>query len=162
MQMSPKRKIATYAVAATAVVSGGVGTLLTVMASGANAAPGITTGRAGVARVDDVAIAAQALGIDVTALRTELAAGKSISQVATEKGLDVQAAIDAIIAADTEAIDDAVAAGKLTQAAAEARKADLPAHVEAEVERVGFKGGGKRHGRHAPSTGTAPSATTTS
>ena len=113
----------------------------------------------GVARVDDVAVAAQAIGMPAEELRTALQGGKSIAQVAQERNVDVQKVIDAIIAADTTAIEQAVTDGKLTRAQADERKAGLPAHVKAEVERVGFGGhGGPGKGRHGPA-GT-PSAST--
>jgi hypothetical protein len=190
MHLSPKKRIATYAVAATAVMSAGAGTLAALTADGAQAADTTTPttaaaataaapaddlppppdggpgDRGGVAHIDDVAIAATALGLDPAALKTELAAGKSISQVAKEKGLDVQKAIDAITAADTRAIDDAVTAGTLPADQAATMKAGLTAHVTDEVNRVGFGAHmGRGHGGPPPqgsaSTSATPSSVTT-
>ena len=105
----------------------------------------------GVARVDDIAVAAQVIGIPAEELRTALQGGKSMAQVAQERNVDVQRVIDAMIAADTSAIDKAVTDGRLTQAQADERKAGLPAHVKAEVERVGLRGPGDRgKGWHGP------------
>src|SRR3954470_13222462 len=52
--------------------------------------------------------AATALGITPEELRTELEAGKTIAQVANEKGVDVQKVIDALVAEATTRITDAV------------------------------------------------------
>src|SRR3954447_26598046 len=46
----------------------------------------------------DLETAATALGITPDELRTELEAGKTIAQVAGEKGVDVQTVIDALVA----------------------------------------------------------------
>jgi len=52
--------------------------------------------------------AATALGITADELKTELQAGKTIADVATEKGVDVQKVIDAIVAAETANITERV------------------------------------------------------
>ncbi len=52
--------------------------------------------------------AATALGITTDELKTELVAGKTISDVATEKGVDVQTVIDAIVAEQTASITQRV------------------------------------------------------
>ena len=52
--------------------------------------------------------AATALGITTDELKTELQAGKTIADVATEKGVDVQTVIDAIVAAETANITERV------------------------------------------------------
>lgn len=175
---SAKKRIATYAVAGVAAVGGGIGGLLLAVGPGASAqtadpsstvpapapAPGAERGpRGGMARPDDVAVAAQAIGMTTEELRTQLQAGKTIAAVAQEKGVDVQKVIDATIAADTKAIDEALAAGRITQAQADERKAGLAAHVKEEVERVGFGGKGGHGPRPAgtASTSATPSAITT-
>lgn len=156
MKTSPKKRIATYAVAGTAVLSGGIGSALAVFAGGADAADSATPsaaatpaprdGRPERPHVDDVAVAATALGLDPAALRSELEAGKSIRQVVTEKGLDVQKAIDAIIAA---------------------HEAGLADHVKDEVDRVGLGHHPGGRGHHGPrpqgsaDTSATPSSTTT-
>ena len=52
--------------------------------------------------------AATALGITADELKTELEAGKTIADVATEKGVDVQTVIDAIVAEQTADITQRV------------------------------------------------------
>ncbi|MGI9120660.1 MAG: hypothetical protein ACR2G7_11170 [Acidimicrobiales bacterium] len=165
--MSAKKRIATYAVAATAALSGGVGGLLVAFGPGAaaqTAEPSTTTTEPpapshegprhdGVVRPDDVAVAAEAIGITTEELRTQLQADKSISAVAKEKGVDLQKVIDAIIAADTKAIDEAVAAGRLTQAQADTKKSGLAAHVLEEVDHVGLGCPGPGGPGHGPGHG---------
>lgn len=85
----------------------------------------------------DLDSAASALGITSDALRTELQSGKSIAEVAREKGVDPQKVIDAIVAAETARIDQAVTAGHLTQAQADAEKSQLTQRVTAQVDRAG-------------------------
>lgn len=52
--------------------------------------------------------AATALGITTDELKTELEAGKTIADIATEKGIDVQTVINAIVAAETANITERV------------------------------------------------------
>ena len=109
----------------------------------------------GVARPNDVAVAAGALGISESDLQTALQGGKSISQVASDKGVDAQKVIDALVAADTKAIDQAVTDGKLTQAQADQMKSNLKAHVQDEIDRTGFGGHGPHDGGAPPAAPTA-------
>ncbi|MCU1374811.1 MAG: hypothetical protein JWO68_2097 [Actinomycetia bacterium] len=81
----------------------------------------------------DLGAAATALGMSEADLQTALQGGKTIAQVAKDKGVDVQKVIDAVIAAQSAQLDQAVTDGKLTQAQATARKADLKARVTALV-----------------------------
>lgn len=63
-------------------------------------------GRGG--RGGGVDAAATALGITTEELKTELEAGKTIADVATDKGVDVQAVIDSIVAEQTANITQRV------------------------------------------------------
>jgi hypothetical protein len=58
---------------------------------------------------------AESLGIEEDELRSELADGKTIAEIAEEQGVDVQDVVDAIVAAHQERLDEAVADGDLTQ-----------------------------------------------
>lgn len=69
------------------------------------------------------------LGIDTETLVTELRAGKSLADIATENGVEPQAVIDAIVAEATTQIDQAVTDGKIDADRAEQVKADLVDHV---------------------------------
>jgi polyhydroxyalkanoate synthesis regulator phasin len=60
-------------------------------------------------------IAADELGMSLTELLTELQDGKSMADVATDKGVDVQEIVDAYIAQVKESLDEAVADGRITQ-----------------------------------------------
>ena len=75
----------------------------------------------GVGHADIQAVITTTLGIDTATLQTQLKAGKTLADIA---GTKKQALIDAIVAAETKAIDAAVTAGTLTQAAATTIKAD--------------------------------------
>jgi uncharacterized protein YidB (DUF937 family) len=99
--------------------------------------------------------AATALGITPTELRTALESGKTIAQVAKDKGVDVQKVIDALVAAGSAQIDQAVTAGKLTQAQATTRKAELKDRITALVNEPRRAGGHRfRHGRDADGAST--------
>jgi polyhydroxyalkanoate synthesis regulator phasin len=58
---------------------------------------------------------AESLGIEEDELRSELADGKTIAEIAEEQGVDVQDVVDDIVAAHRERLDEAVADGDLTQ-----------------------------------------------
>jgi hypothetical protein len=89
--------------------------------------------------------AANALGMSPDDLRTELESGKTIAQVAGEKGVDVQTVIDAIVADASSHLDEAAAAGKITADEAAARKAELPTRIADLVNNGGPKGGPGHH-----------------
>jgi hypothetical protein len=95
--------------------------------------------------------AATALGISEADLRTELRNGKTIAEVAKDKGVDVQKVIDALVADATEHIDQAVTDEKLTAERAAAIKEGLADRITRLVNEGGrFKGGhppfGERNG----------------
>lgn len=62
-----------------------------------------------------ISIAADELDVSVTELLTELQDAKSIADVASDKGVDLQVIIDACMAEVKESLDDAVADGRITQ-----------------------------------------------
>lgn len=107
---------------------------------------------------DDLTAAATTLGMTEADLTTALQGGKTLADVAKDKGVDLQKVIDAIVAADKAEIAAAVKAGTMTQAQADNRLANLSAHVTDEVNGVaggpGHRGG---PGGHGPGVG-APSA----
>jgi hypothetical protein len=90
--------------------------------------------------------AATALGVTADELRTALRAGKSIAEVAGEKGVAVDKVIAALVTANEARLAQAVTDGKLTQAQADARKADLKARITDMVNGK-FPLGGRR-GHH--------------
>jgi len=62
-----------------------------------------------------ISIAADELGLSLTELLTELQDGKSVADIAAEKGVEVQDIVDAYLAAVKESLDEAVADGRITQ-----------------------------------------------
>ena len=97
--------------------------------------------RQGVAGPPHVAIAATALGIGEADLLGALRSGKSIAEVAKDKGVDGQKAVDALVAERKARLDADVANGRLTRADADAKLADHAAKAKADVERKGLPGG---------------------
>jgi AraC-like DNA-binding protein len=63
--------------------------------------------------------AAEYLGLTESQLRSELAGGKSLAQIAEDHGKPVDGLVDALVAAAKERLDTAVSAGRLTQAQAD-------------------------------------------
>ena len=127
-----------------------------------------------------LALIATTLGTDTNTVLTRLKAGESLATIA---GAKKDALITALVADETKRIDAAVTAGKITAAQATTLKANLVAHVTAEVNAVpplggkgkiggdrGDKGGRGHDGRHGGKGGPmggapkipAPTATTSS
>ncbi|MFN8104731.1 MAG: hypothetical protein U0U69_09735 [Acidimicrobiia bacterium] len=106
-----------------------------------------------------LAAAATAIGIDESTLRSELQAGKSIAQVASDHGVDAQTVIDAIVADAQAHLAQEVADGRITQDQADQKAADLAARVTAMVNGqmpAGPAGGG--HGGPPPPTSGSSSS----
>jgi hypothetical protein len=96
--------------------------------------------------------AATALGITPEELRTELQAGKSLATIAGEKGVEVSKVVDALVADAKAHLAQAVADGRLTQAQADERSADLEARITEMVNHVGRPHDG--HRRPGPGAGS--------
>jgi hypothetical protein len=77
--------------------------------------------------------AADAIGISADELRSALTDGSSLADVAAAHDVDVQAVIDALVAEATTHLDEAVENGRLTEAEAAERAADLEEHITARV-----------------------------
>ncbi|HIC88738.1 MAG TPA: hypothetical protein EYP04_04985, partial [Anaerolineae bacterium] len=77
-----------------------------------------------------VAIAADQLGLSVDELVAELQTGKSIAELAEEKGVEVQTIVDAIVAPRAEKLAEAVANGRITQEQADR----MLSHMEEMVQ----------------------------
>jgi polyhydroxyalkanoate synthesis regulator phasin len=76
------------------------------------------------------------LGMSQKDLMVELRSGKSIADVARDKGVDPQKVIDDVVGAITTKIDQRVADGKLDQAKADTMKQHLSQRVTDFVNRV--------------------------
>lgn len=95
----------------------------------------------------DAAIVAKSLGITTDELSTELRSGKSIAAIATEKGVDVNSIVRALVDEQNTRLAAAVTAGKMTQAEADAKKADVTQRVADRVNSTPGEKGGFGHGR---------------
>jgi len=84
----------------------------------------------------DLAAAATALGLSPADLRTALQSGKSLAQVAQDKGVPVATLVDALVAREKTEIAKAVTDGRITQAQADTRLAGLTARVTERVSAV--------------------------
>jgi hypothetical protein len=110
--------------------------------------------------------AATALGITADELRTELQSGKTIAQVAGDKGVDVQTVIDAMVAQLKTHLDEEVASGEHTQAEADQKLADATTRITEQVNNAmptGGRGPGGPggFGGHGGPDGQAPDQGTT-
>jgi len=90
---------------------------------------------------------AELVGTDVDGLKTALAEGKTLGEIAEENGVDAQTVIDALVVKANERIDAAVEAGKLTDEEAETKKSEAATRIEDVVnngfDRDGMRGWGK-------------------
>ncbi|MCU1486973.1 MAG: hypothetical protein JWN67_3719 [Actinomycetia bacterium] len=92
---------------------------------------------------------ASALGMTEADLRTALQGGKSIADIAKDKGVDVDTLVTKLVDAAGKKIDQAVTDGKLTQDQATKLKSALKERITALVDGSrppGGPGGGGRHG----------------
>jgi hypothetical protein len=103
-------------------------------------------------------VAAKALGIDASELRTDLQSGKTIAQVAKAKGVDVQTVIDALVSDMQSHLADAVSSGRLTQAQADQMKAHATERATALVN--GERPDGPPPGMGAPGGSSSTSGST--
>jgi hypothetical protein len=107
---------------------------------------------------------AESLGMTQEELRDALRDGRTVADVAGERGVDVQVVVDAIVAAQRARVDEAVAAGELTQERADeilgGAEERATALVEGELRmRDGRRGhdgpfGGERRGHDEGDTTT--------
>ena len=79
--------------------------------------------------------AAKALGMTPQQLMQEMRSGKSITDIAKAKNVDVKTVRDAVIAAEKAAIDQAVKDGKLTQTQADKLKDALTKNADKILDR---------------------------
>jgi len=103
--------------------------------------------------------AAAYLGVTEAALRASLESGKTLAEVAKEKGKSVDGLIAALVADKTKELDAAVAAGRLTKAQRDELAANLKERVTAHVNGERPAGEPRLHGhggfRGGPGFGSA-------
>lgn len=96
-------------------------------------------------------LAAETIGITTEELVTALREGSSIAEVAAANNVEAQTVIDAMVAQLQSKLNEAVAAGKITQERADAIAADAPARITELVN--GTRPFGRGH--HGPGLRTA-------
>jgi AraC-like DNA-binding protein len=96
--------------------------------------------RGGVKGADPAALATF-LGMQPADLRTALSGGKTLAQVAQEKGKSRDELKTFLTNQERTKLSQAVAAGRLTQAQADARLTQFTGQLDALIDRTGPKGG---------------------
>jgi predicted DNA-binding protein (UPF0251 family) len=94
----------------------------------------------------DLSTAADYLGLSEAALRTQLESGKTLADVAEARHKPVDGLVDALAAVAKEKLDDAVAAGRLTQAQADEVVGEIEDRIASLVNGTGPEG--PPRGRH--------------
>lgn len=104
-------------------------------------------GRGGFGRGMGADVVADALGLTVDELVAAVRDGQTIAEIAAAEGVDVQVVIDAMVAEVETRLDEAVAAGNLTQDEADAHLATATEKITDAVQNGGFGMGRGGHGR---------------
>ena len=107
----------------------------------------------------DTSVVAKAIGISEADLQTALQGGKTVAQVAAANNVKLQVVIDALVADGQSELDAAVKAGTITQALADAEKAELTQRATDQAN-GSFQGGPGAHGPGGPGMGGRVEATT--
>lgn len=135
------------------MMGGGFGRGSMMMQGGFGAANGSQQGpmmgmgpRWGGAAGSLVTVAAAQLGMTPAELLVELQAGKTIAQVAGEKGVAVETIVEAFVAGRAEQLAQLVANGQLTQEQADAMLATMRTNVTARLSEP-WSAGGPGQGR---------------
>lgn len=118
-------------------------------------------GRGGHGPGPGLAVAAKALGMDEAALKTELQANKSVADVASEKGVDINTVITSMVDDLKTHLSQEVTDGTHTQAEADAKLSEATTRITEAVNTKGLPHGGPggrggRHGGPGADAGTAP------
>jgi len=108
-----------------------------------------------------ISVAAEKLGMTVEELVVELEADKTIADVAKTKGVELKTIVDAYVALRGERLAEMVADGRITQAEADEKLAEMRTEAEEHLQEAcpfgcdgacgekmpgGFGGGGRRGG----------------
>lgn len=115
--------------------------------------------RIGGPEVSLAAIAAQKLDMTVDEVRAAMEAGKTIEQLAQEKGIDPQVILDAVIAARKARLDALVAEGRLTEEQAATMLQQMTERLTEQIatpHEPGQGGQGLRQGNGAQPGGGRP------
>jgi hypothetical protein len=90
----------------------------------------------------DTAVVAKAIGITEAELQTALAGGQTVAAVAKAQNVPLQTVIDALVADGTSELAAQVANGTITQAQADAQKAEI---LQRATDQANGTFGGGRH-----------------
>jgi hypothetical protein len=142
MKMVSKKKIVVAVITAIALSAGVAGTA-SAHGKGMKTTEERTAQKAERAAFE--ALVAKTIGVDAAVIKTRLAAGETLGEIA---GAKKAALIDVIVADRTKLIDAHVTTGKLTAAQATTMKAGIVAHVTAAVDSVRGPKGGPGMGGH--------------
>ncbi len=102
------------------------------------------------------------LGLTAEEMRSALAEGQSLADLAEQQGVSIDALTDLLIASAEERIDEAVADGKVDAERAEDMRNRLEDMIDNAInrefdgERRGRSGGNRDHGRGGFGRGSAP------
>ena len=111
------------------------------------AAQGQRPGRGqGMGRGAEFQVIAEALGVDLATLQSDLQSGKTIADIAKEKNVELTTIVDAVVTERQTALKTAVTDGKLTQEQADAHIALLKANLNALFTRKFDQQPGNRPG----------------
>ncbi len=99
------------------------------------------------------AAVASALGVSSDELYTLRASGKSIAQIAQDKGVPLSKVTDAMLASHKVWLDQAVKDGRLTQAQADAMQSLMQSRIQTMVQTTGAGPHGMSGGRGGPGFG---------
>lgn len=152
--MNDKQKVAT-AIIATAIAVGGGGALAAGSGGGSAKSTATTASAKSDTHLGPLSVAATYLGLTTDALRTQLAAGKSLADVATAQGKSVSGLEDALLANLKTDLDADVTAGRITSDRETEILANAKTQIAAQVARTGGAGGPGfgRPGLHGPGDG---------
>lgn len=116
-------------------------------------------GHGGLGRDASLSTIATALKMTEADLQSALQSGKTVAALATEKGVALQAVVDALLAEQKTLLQQAVTNGRLTQAQADARLAELQTQLPTQLS-TAFTPGLRDGGRGMPG-GFGPGASLT-
>ena len=150
-------------VATTTAASGQQATRLRTAPLGADSVPAMN-GRLALrgsqgGRLNIIETAAGELGMTAEELKAELETGKSILDVAAEKGVDAATLTASVTAAARADVATKLAAGEITQEQADAKLADIDEHIADILSGIRADGGRGMKGDCNKDGGVTPDAT---
>jgi hypothetical protein len=118
------------------------------------AGPGLGLGFLG----EDVGAVTSYLGIDSLTLRSDLAKGQTLAQIAKARGKTADGLVSVIVSAEKKALDSQVSSGRLSKAGEQQIESRLPQAITALVNGTPPAGGLGRgfFGRGLPRPGASP------